>query len=235
MITTSRFVYVYCFPYNITIDDSTYRCPFKMFKVPFKTFILGPNNETQLDLDWQPDSHGMQIEGSFEPAFVEDTHVGHFNESMVSASNTVMVDRVQELMQEVDHLLAEKENSVIIQKFSATFWTLISIVSCATLGVLCFVIANLHLTRRGLSRTKKANDRFLNELNSLKAVYETVDDSDTRAALKAFLKASSKVSNNINTGDNSLNKPTVEVGGDQTVAIHVNKVPVNRELPDLPV
>ena len=151
---------------------------------------------------------------------------------MVSASNVEVFNRVQELIREVDRLVAEKENSVVIEKFSATFWILISPVSFATFEVLCFVVANLHLTRRGLSRIKRANDRFLTELYSLKAVYETVDDSDTRAALKAFLKTSSMVSNIIHTGEG---KPTVEVGGDQTVTIHVNKAPVNREQPDLPV
>ena len=236
---TLNWNYIYCFPYNISLKDGIYRCPTTLFRlssnVGFKT----------TDRDYHPVIRKVHIVSNNEKAYIEDVHIGHFNDSSIATTGISMFDRIQELLNQLDDKEQKESRSWSVEKYSGSFWFLIGLASVLTTFSLLFMVSNLLLTHHGANKTKRTIrshvQQVLSEVKDLRQVYDSVSDMELKTALKAVLQsnltAKSETNNSTsNHNHNTVNqtKPTVEVGGDHTFHINLHRSPV-RQLPEIPI
>jgi len=221
---TLNWNYIYCFPYNISLKDGIYRCPTTLFRlssnVGFKT----------TDRDYHPVIRKVHIVSNNEKAYIEDVHIGHFNDSSIAQTGIAMFDRIQELLNQLDDKEQEVSRSWSVEKYSGSFWFLIGLGSVLTIFSLLFMVSNQLLTHHGANKTKRTIrshvQQVLSEVKDLRQVYDSVSDMKPKTALKAVLQsnltAKSETNNSTsNHNHNTVNrtKPTVHVGEDHTFHI----------------
>lgn len=151
--------YVYCFPFNISINNELIRCPTLMFKLPLdKAFtILSKRNTSYI-----PRINKIKL--SKQERFIEDVSVYHFNESTIAASDVAMFDRVQELRRLNSELRQEHERSITIVRHGWTWWLTIFIATGALTVTLALVTWNIRMSHQ----VKKNNKSMAKDVAEIK-------------------------------------------------------------------
>lgn len=208
IIKAVNFNYVYCFPFNITIVDGTYRCPTKQFKVPVN---IGFNT---LNRTVTATKKKLRIKSDIDRLFVDDVHISHFPNMSIATTGVVMFDRVQSLLKQVEDLNFQQQNSVSIEKNSKMFWIILSVLILLMTTIVAIILYNLSVTRRSHKEFKQQGNLITRELTDLRKTY--------------------KIPGNTVTNQSSLStstlKPRVAVEGDVTINISKS----SRPLPELP-
>ena len=105
---TQQFNYIYCFPWNITLDNSNHRCPPYVFRLPVnQTFNTSIYNYDEVDVS-------MTITQT-QPMAVENVHRGHFDDESEAADELKMIDALQQLQIKLHEMKLESENSITIR------------------------------------------------------------------------------------------------------------------------
>ena len=207
---TPKMNYIYCFPFNITVDGQTTRCPTLMFKLPVeKAFVTG-------NISYVPQIRRIKV-SRMEHNFIEDVSLGHFDENSLASSDVTMFDRVQQLTELNAQLLLEQQQSITITKHGSTWWSTILLVLALVLITIGLATWNLRLSKTLQSRSKQV----ANDVAELKT-YERISCVN---CAKNTSNATSIVQG-LQDG-----RPKVEVGRDESIVINVN--PGSRPLPTI--
>lgn len=208
---TSRANYVYCFPYNITIEGQTTRCPILMFKLPVdKAFVTG-------NLTYTPMVRKIKL-SRIEHHFIESISLGHFNENSLASSDVTMFDRIQQLTRTNEELIIQQKQSITITKNGSIWWSTILFIAALVLITTCLIVWNLHLSQ-GLQTSSKQVASDVAELKNYDRI-SCVNCVKNTSQTQVVQQTSS-----------SDGKPKVEVGRDESITINVH--PTSRPLPNI--
>jgi len=204
--------YVYCFPFNITIDGETFRCPSLMFKVPVE-LPFKINN-----ISYIPMIRRIKM-SHIEHSFIEDIPTGHFDESSIATSGAHMFDRIQELTMINDQLVQREQTSITIAKHGIAWWSTILTVGILILITICLSIINL----RSSKILREQGNQVASDVAEMK-IYD-------RISCVSCMKNASQ-NTQIVHGAGADGHAKVELGRDESITINVN--PSSRLLPLTP-
>ena len=155
--------FIYCFPWNITVNGETTRCPILTFKldsnIPFHTKNITYNGLRR------------KIISSFvEQPFVESVSPAHFDSNKIAINNLAMFDRIQELQALNEDLINNQELSIIVTKHGMVYWSTICTVGFLITICICLILHSLRIT----NQVRVQNKSQSMDLKELKRTYEAV-------------------------------------------------------------
>jgi len=167
---TSIANFVYCFPWNVTIRRETMRCSMLIFELDssrsFQTRNISYRGITRRIISSYSDQPLIKEVGS-----------AHFNYNRIANSDTIMLDRVQELTKLNGELLIEQKMSVMVTKHGWIFYTTI-IVAILLVALLLGLIHHLQSITMKVHETNVLNS---SELRELKKTYEAASCINCRS------------------------------------------------------
>lgn len=191
---TLEYNYIYCFPYEIKIEGESYRMPPNAFRLSSSIGFEIPGK-----LNFTPKKSFLNITKQSELPVIDMVHVGHFpNDSEVINTNQWFA-KIQNLHKLNDKLHEEEEKSIMITKYSITWW-----ISLLT------VIAWIKLTL------------FLGFVNYRNGTI-LMNNSSVRYSATQSYQTNQQASQQVNQEISLREKPRLEVGRDESITINLNQ------------
>lgn len=138
---TPHYNYIYCFPYEIKIGNSKYRCP----TLPFKL-------STTVPFQFRNQSYTPQVRrikiSHIEHLFFDDISSLHFDNLSIATSDAIFFDRIQELIQKNEQLMRSQEYSATVAEHGVTWWITVTIVFLVGLAIFGLIVININLSQK---------------------------------------------------------------------------------------
>lgn len=153
--------YIYCFPWNVTINGETTRCPVLMFRLDPR-LSFSTRNITYKGI------HRKILLSFSEQSFYEGVSLAHFDENKIASNQLSMFDRIQELQSINDGLVHDQEVSIIVTKHGFAYWLTIFVV-----GILCVICISLLVYILKITNKVHAQNKTQSiDLQEIKKTYE---------------------------------------------------------------
>lgn len=190
---TLYYNYIYCFPYNITFSEGTFRMPPNVFRldtnVPYEISGLPP---------YQPKIREINIIHDHDLQAIDSIHIGHFPMGSDVIDQTKWFEKMKDLHFMNNELVKNERSSIIIRYYSFAWWIIIMIIISVSILFLGLVHRMLN---QGRSNIRSA------------------DCQDTTVRFKRNFESPNKLNQEIN----SREKSRIEVGRDESITINLNK------------
>ena len=193
--------FIYCFPWNITINGETTRCPILIFKLDSRISFNTRNISYK----------GIQrkIMSSFvEQPFIESVSLAHFDSNKIASNNLAMFDRIQELQALNEDLIHNQNLSIIVTKHGIVYWLTICTVGLMIIIFIGLLLYSLQVTKRVHAQGKSQSL----DLQELKRIYEPVSciNCTIRAEQSAQQQQQTTVVSSGNTSSSTPHQPSVD-------------------------
>lgn len=119
VIQGGNFNYIYCYPFNITIEGETHKCPIKPFRLSINTGFVA------VDVRHESSQVVMDFVQHYDKIGFEALHNSHLEESSDLADTERMIDDLRHYKKELKEIKEEKQESIIIRYYSTAFWAII--------------------------------------------------------------------------------------------------------------
>lgn len=130
--STNFFNYIYCYPWTITIQNSTHRCPAKPFRLSANTAFETANKRHQSS------EIIIKLIQTFDTKGFEAIHHAHLEEESDLNNELRMLEDLRRLKNRLRSIDLEQNELISVAYYSPAFWTIILllILSLMALGVI---------------------------------------------------------------------------------------------------
>ena len=142
--------YIYCFPWDITIEGNTYRCPAKPFRLSLNTAFQTANKKHQSS------EKVIKLIKSFDTEGFEAIHHAHLEEESDLNNELQMIEQLRELKIKIGKVDLEKRELITVAYYSPAFWTIICLLvaSLLTLATCAYFWFKQRFGKRKVKHTR---------------------------------------------------------------------------------
>lgn len=129
---TFHYNYIFCYPHDITINGSTFRCP------PFTFRLLNVVDYHTMNLHNEPKYKYLNV------TYKEDTMIDslqHNEYQIIEDANTELgyIDQIIALESKLSNLTQKQTEVIYIEKYKETYWSLIALFGVTSLVIMCLI------------------------------------------------------------------------------------------------